>query len=124
MSQPSEDIMRTQMHNTMIALERMANAVAEHLTADRRPCEQNEPADTQKCSICFGTNPCTKPIIKTPCRNPASPYDQMQTEGSDPCVNCGAPLRDHRRTKVIDCDLIVKGDLTVEGCATQSQQIL
>jgi hypothetical protein len=36
---PTEDEMRTQMFNTMAALGRMANAVTDHLTADKQPCE-------------------------------------------------------------------------------------
>ena len=32
--------MRTQMFNTMCAFEKMANAVTDHLTADKHPCEQ------------------------------------------------------------------------------------
>jgi hypothetical protein len=36
---PSEEQMRTQMFKTMVALGRMADAVADHLTADKQPCE-------------------------------------------------------------------------------------
>ncbi|KKK53413.1 hypothetical protein LCGC14_3095050, partial [marine sediment metagenome] len=106
---PTEEAMRTQMFKTMVALERMADAVTDHLTADKQPPEQNENSTTR----CPEQKKTTEP-----CWSPTPPYDQAQTERSDLCVNCAYPLGDHRRAKIIKGDLIVNGDLTVKGCTT------
>ena len=39
---PAEDQMRQQMFNTMVALEKMAAAVTDHLTADKQPAQQDD----------------------------------------------------------------------------------
>ena len=57
---PSEALRRTQMFKTLAALERMANAVTEHLTADKRPSEQTDgpghdyPSFHAACKACKG----------------------------------------------------------------------
>lgn len=52
-SAPSEEQMRTQMFDTMAALERMASVVIEHFTADKQPPrEETSRIVSERCSLC------------------------------------------------------------------------
>ena len=69
---PVEDEMRAQMFKTMVALEKMAAAVTDHLTADKAegPAQSDEPA---------------------------------------------GPKQDRQTAMLIDDDVVIKGNLVVEG---------
>jgi hypothetical protein len=92
--------MNTQMYATMRALEKAAEVVIDHFTADKQP-------PTQNCA-------CGDPTKPGPHR-PTGICGCPSCHGGDDTAPC---LCDEHSEHVFDGDVRVKGDLTVEGRTT------
>ena len=109
MSAPTEDDMRTQMHNTMSALERMANAVTNHLTADAQPGERT--AEFEPCGAIKNRSSSQPETYGEPC-------DNLNTV---PCFRCGKLRCGSHLYQAMDGNYRCAGDAAA-GCIERGKE--